>query len=283
MKGCLPALLVSLVISAIITFFIFLIVQTVGGSVEQWLQQRKETEEKERLVEIKEKARQDSVMNAMRETARLDSLREEKIRMMLKKNNSIRESNDRKLDSLKRMDPDSRPTAQMKEAVGESPMAVNLNMSVLWADRNLGSTKRDLTGTYYGRDGKVYVNKESIDRKLANKYIGGTEFDPATRLLGKGWRMPTTKEFDELKKKCKWTWTDAYAIPGFIVSYGKSRIFLPAAGSFYENRKVDDRIAGYYWTGDVQNQNYFYFQYNLITLGSYNADYGFPIRPVKEK
>ena len=55
---------------------------------------------------------------------------------------------------------------------------------------------------------------------------------------GKGWRMPTKDEFQELINKCKWEWTAQDYHHGYKVTgpNGKS-IFLPAAGRRYYKYK----------------------------------------------
>lgn len=62
------------------------------------------------------------------------------------------------------------------------------------------------------------------------------EDDAARQILGSGWRIPTTADWEELVNKTNWEWTDDYeghGVAGFIVSSkknAKKSIFLPAAG-----------------------------------------------------
>lgn len=274
MRSCLPALLVSIIASLIVTFIIFVIVHSVVGNSdsiaqkwEQWKQEREELIERKRQERI-DQERQDSIRKHLAQQPQ--------------QSEPQAESPTESVSTEKTEVP--KPSDLVDENPGEPLIAVDLNMSVLWATTNLGATADNLEGNYYGRDGRPYTGVDNVNRDLAElDNISGTKHDPATRLWGNGWRMPTTKELNTLKEQCKWTWTDKYAVPGFIVSYGNNSIFLPAAGSLLNKRKIDHGTCGYYWAGNTGQQNYLYFQYNLISIGSYSHLYGFPIRPVKDR
>lgn len=108
---------------------------------------------------------------------------------------------------------------------------VDLGLSVKWRSMNLGASS-------YLELGRTYTLKEfmEIRRKLDNLGydnrepvdISGTEYDFATQTLGAGWRMPTMKDWKELKSECEWKALIQDGVPGFRVTgtNGKS-IFLP--------------------------------------------------------
>lgn len=150
-----------------------------------------------------------------------------------------------------------------------SPKAVDLGLSVKWADRNVGarsiydygneyawgetSTKKEYSSRnyrYYSRNvdpntGSHYVN--------LGRSICGTKYDAARVNWGKPWRMPTKAEMNELATKCKW---------GIIKVKGKDvcKVTGPNGNYIYiltdgvklvdEENGGDWTMWGSYWTGD---------------------------------
>ncbi|MCF0199555.1 MAG: hypothetical protein HUK02_09575 [Bacteroidaceae bacterium] len=162
--------------------------------------------------------------------------------------------------------------------------AVDLGLSVKWATFNLGASKPEEYGDYYGWAQTVpYATSVNMSgwemywQKLGStatsgadcggtldpllKYIKpakvnmtGSEWDVAHVKLGGAWRLPTEKEADELKNNCDWEWQSDYngtKVKGYLV---KSRtngnsIFLPAAGLHDGvTRKLYSGNNAYYWT-----------------------------------
>lgn len=77
--------------------------------------------------------------------------------------------------------------------------------------------------------------------------------DAATANWGSEWRMPTEKEWDELKKQCEWIWTENYkgkGKNGYLVSRNGNQIFIPAAG--YRGYSFNNaNTEGNYWTSTL--------------------------------
>ena len=118
------------------------------------------------------------------------------------------------------------------------PEAVDLGLSVKWASCNLGARKPEEYGNYYAW-GET-VEKDSYTPKnykwspyKVGKYIkyctdsiqgykGFTDGkkvlepddDAATVNIGKGWRIPTIEEINELRNNCKHKWTTINGIKG---------------------------------------------------------------------
>ena len=92
--------------------------------------------------------------------------------------------------------------------------AVDLGLSVLWATMDIGaSSEKDLgEGFLWGDpDGKKsqQIKESSWSRWFSggpkiNNICGNNQYDTATCLWGKNWRMPTGREFQELAEKCTW-------------------------------------------------------------------------------
>ena len=166
--------------------------------------------------------------------------------------------------------------------------AVDLGLSVKWADRNVGADTPEGIGGYFGYGdvtGEVYSTSYA---DYTSQDVGGTEHDPAYRAFGAGWRMPRASEIKELVDRCTWTWTRQNGVNGFIVKgRGSASIFLPATGfrSDTVTYFVDKR--GYYWSGEVNtyNPNYvgtLFFYKDNHSLKDYRKIYGFAVRPVHE-
>ena len=190
------------------------------------------------------------------------------------------------------------------------PQAVDLGLSVKWANFNLGAAKPEENGKYYAwADTRGYTLSEPHDFSWANtpyctypsnpfsssswsKYNSGdakleSADDAATVNLGGSWRMPTHAEWQELYNKCTWTWTSQNGINGYKVSASNGNsIFLPAAGFRDGTSSFDVGSRGLYWLSQVYSSNV-YFAWGVdIHSGthypgdSYYRSYGFSVRPV---
>lgn len=111
--------------------------------------------------------------------------------------------------------------------------AVDLGLSVKWADVNLGSSAPEEFGYYfawgetktknsYTEANYVFLKGESESGEIVCEDIGldiaGTTYDVAKAMWGGEWRMPTEKEFNELHEKCKWEWTNVHGINGYKIT-----------------------------------------------------------------
>ena len=135
--------------------------------------------------------------------------------------------------------------------VYEDAQAVDLGISVKWADRNVGSTETDICGGHY---------RWLVNGKVASApyEICGTELDRATWTWGTGWRMPSYKEFRELLLNCSWTRSTRSGVSGWLVTgVNGNSIFLPSAGfmdSYYNTEPVGVGYSAYYWSGIKNGQ-----------------------------
>ena len=119
--------------------------------------------------------------------------------------------------------------------------------------------------------------------------------DAATVHLGRGWRMPTWDEWEELDNECTWTWTDDYngsGVKGYIVTSNKSgytdrSIFLPASGRRLYTSIFDFSVTGNYLYSPFRRGNYgpgssvFASHTDGIYLGGSSRYGGYSFRPVK--
>ncbi len=148
------------------------------------------------------------------------------------------------------------------DMVGGSSDYVDLGLSVKWATLNVGAAgPEEIGGFYYWGETET---RQGIESSLTYKFSDGQggytkyngndrkrildpEDDVAHVKWGGSWRMPTTKEIDELVKKCTWSWASVKGEIGFLITsnkrgYTDRSIFLP----YYYGGTSGD-VA--YWSG----------------------------------
>ena len=190
-----------------------------------------------------------------------------------------------------------------------APEAVDLGLSVKWANVNVGAISPEDYGDYFawgetepkkeylllnykfklGTDYKClfskYITKSSYGT-VDNKTVLDPEDDAAHVNWGGSWRMPTDEECDELINNCTWTWTTENGVKGIKLTgpNGKS-IFLPAAGYRYDADLVRAGSDGYYWSSSLDTVDparawFVYFCSVNVFRRSYYRWYGLSVRPV---
>ena len=150
--------------------------------------------------------------------------------------------------------------------------AVDLGLSVKWANMNVGAKKASGFGTYF-----AWGETKSKDYYSWNTYAwskGDSQFltkysttdrrsqlapgdDAAHINLGGEWRMPTVDEFEELINNCTWEWTAQDGVNGYKVTSKKTgnSIFLPITGFRYYADTQFRSIMGVYWTSSLYTGN----------------------------
>lgn len=185
--------------------------------------------------------------------------------------------------------------------------AVDLGLSVLWATCNIGSSSPKEVGNYYAW-GETYTKKSyswdnyewlSSSLKITKYKNRGDllkpEDDAATVKWGKGWRMPTKEELDELFESCTFS-----SVREKLLIDGKERsrvVGYEVTGP--SGKKIYVPVSGYYEDAELKNDKYSLGDVRLWSSTSdgqraYSYDefwdcarahyrfYGFPIRPVVE-
>ena len=159
----------------------------------------------------------------------------------------------------------------------EAAQAVDLGLSVKWANMNVGATFLNGYGDYFAW-GET-VTKYDYDRWLYfdtndggstftkyNNNGGKTVLDPEDDAAhvnwGGSWRMPTKAEWQELIDNCTWeciTTNGGETINGFVngfkvtskkAGYTDKFIFLPGAG-YRNGRSLLNVHRGYYWSSSL--------------------------------
>lgn len=134
--------------------------------------------------------------------------------------------------------------------------AVDLGLSVKWADMNIGALRCSDAGDYFAWgqiSPSTIFNKPNsfeqnyITQKFRNIVKLLPENDAAVQILGNGWRMPTRFEAMELIEKCE---VDIQRVNGVfgtkVYANNGNCIFLPNTGRIVGKELLDARRL-YYW------------------------------------
>ena len=124
--------------------------------------------------------------------------------------------------------------------------AIDLGLSIKWANQNLGASSPTEAGERYAwaelapkKEYKWENYKDWVASGLYGPYKEShfcrkiekiqSADDAITHRYGKPWRIPTADEFKELLQNCRWVKTTENGMNGYRV-YGKNNnsIFLPA-------------------------------------------------------
>lgn len=163
--------------------------------------------------------------------------------------------------------------------------AVDLGLSVKWANMNVGATAVGEYGQFfawgettgYGSDTSDGRSFDSSSYTFSeNPTTLAAANDAATANWGGSWRMPTKAEWEELKNmsNCSWTWKSSsesgYGVAGFLVTslksgYTSNSIFLPVAGYRSDSDLNSQGEYGGYWSSSLHEDDsafawYFHFQ-----------------------
>ena len=166
---------------------------------------------------------------------------------------------------------------------------VDLGLSVKWCKYNFGAKRESDIGSYIGW-GDFSGKQNDISLNLypssapPESICGNSRFDIATT-MGKGWRLPTKIEQDELRMWCTWHWTTLDGVDGFkVIGKNGNSIFLPAAGwrLGYDYKGQD--FVGYYWSGDLsknpEEAHVLFFNQQVRKNCEARRYFGCSVRPV---
>lgn len=153
--------------------------------------------------------------------------------------------------------------------------AVDLGLSVQWADCNVGADSPEAPGIYVAW-GEVEPKSEYLMKNYrfsAGEFSSPTKYfaydgnetftepdgktvlepdhDVATVMLGSDWRIPLYEELMELVQHCTWQWIADEAHPGYrVTGPNGNSIFLPAAGIHTGSKLMLNGHEGYYWSSE---------------------------------
>ena len=190
---------------------------------------------------------------------------------------------------------------------------IDLGLSVKWGRTNLGAVSANEPGDYFAWgetetkdiyswrvyrwcDGKMQALTKYNTFKpygtVDNLLILDGADDVAKVLLGEGWRMPTSREIDELiatqkDPSFRWEWKKLKDHYGWSVTNLESgnSIFLPAGGLMNANVLQDEGTFGFYWSCSLEkalpeNAWCLYMSNTIAVKDDSFRCYGLSIRPV---
>ena len=195
----------------------------------------------------------------------------------------------------------------------QKPTAVDMGLSVKWANFNLGATSPEGYGDYYAwgelkpKTAYTMDTYTMIKGDIFTKYNYMSEYGPvdnkyqfshykyvddvARAKLGGKWRIPTQAEISELLdiSLCEWKRTTQNGVNGYLVTSYKTgnSIFLPLAGLWNGTYCTRRGESGYYWSSSLNAYTPLRawdltLEWNFADIYPDARWYGFSIRPVTD-
>ena len=169
---------------------------------------------------------------------------------------------------------------------------LGLPSGTLWARYNIGATKESDYGDLFawGATEPYIVGRDNTSNYSSSKANTIQHDllpyeDAATVHWGKGWKMPTKAQFDELLSNTTDEWTAINGINGrkLTASNGKY-IFFPAAG-LVSSGTIDGRgDYGLFWSRSFSSSSLAWVMTSISSSINVNLDSrfnGFSVRPVR--
>ena len=191
-----------------------------------------------------------------------------------------------------RQDVQQNDVVEVVDAQPQIFFAVDLGLSVKWANCNLGAKSPDEQGGFFSwgeLNSKHYYTEENslTYMKPLGDISGDVNYDAARYHWRGKWRIPTKYEIEELINKC--TWEQAVStngVYGFLITgpNGNS-IFLPCGGWRLNYDNTLSGKVGDYWCStpgkeDVDASYCLYFNKDRRKVGWTSRYSGLTIRPV---
>lgn len=160
----------------------------------------------------------------------------------------------------------------------EALEAVDLGLSVMWANCNLGARAPEEYGGYFGwgdptgtlwdgngiymQAGAFVWNTDNYGGMNPPTNIGGTPLDVVAVHWGSGWRTPSANEAYELSSKCEWKLRSQDGRNWYeVIGPNGNSIIIPLAGiysilprkssSFLMGNYSHTNSSGWYWTSTI--------------------------------
>ena len=193
-----------------------------------------------------------------------------------------------------------------REVKGADYAAVDLGLSVKWADCNVGALKSWKDSRYFAwgetaeKSSYTWVNYQYINagNSSLSKYnstdglwILQSKDDPATSEMGAGWRLPTADEMVELLDNCDWSISSKSGTKIITATSKKNGASIVFQLTGYKDGKTleDMEVDGYLWsselTEDESSQAYFLHlntRDNKVSIGAADRRFGLCVRGVRK-
>ena len=220
-------------------------------------------------------------------------------------NQSFEEQNERHLRILEEKGEIIRPVVVENPPKDQAPVTgktnghewidLGLPSGTRWATCNIGATTPSAPGGLYAWGETVTKTSYMPDNskthgKDMDDISGNATYDVATAKWGKGWRMPTKEEFDELVRYCpfpQYVKKNGRLGQEFTNTKNKRTLFLPATGhKEYGSKHENATVCGNYWTSTPQKDSYkngaheYHYGAALGEMGVGERSSGFAVRAV---
>lgn len=170
--------------------------------------------------------------------------------------------------------------------------AIDLGLSVKWADMNIGAEYPYETGTFFGfgdvTGKKRGMSIENYPTPNPPQIISSTQYDIAKYHWGDDWRMPTKHNIEELISRCSIKDISVNGKACYeVTGPNGNKIILPSTSFLHPSGDIDDtclRDAGMYWTGNISSPTQAYYMHittgklQLCERGRY---FGLVVRPIR--
>jgi len=158
-------------------------------------------------------------------------------------------------------------------------VAVDMGISVKWAQVNIGATNEHSVGNYFYWGDPTGSATSSVDTDNLPTNIAGTTYDVATAIMGDNWMMPTLEQWNELFDA---TVQEEETLRGqkglrFYAKNGNT-IFIPYGG--YKNGYAYGDGA-YLWTSDMDVSSGYGYYVNFTMSGHGFDDINYWQLPVR--
>jgi len=134
------------------------------------------------------------------------------------------------------------------EGVISTDAAVDLGLSVLWSSCNIGAETPDAAGNYYA----CFESEPVADSTSFKNFVLGTMCDPAAKILGGSWRLPTRAEVVELAScdvvRAKYNGKAGYVVTGV----NGNSIFLPSCGYKATGKIIPSKTATFWYDNQIE-------------------------------
>ena len=148
------------------------------------------------------------------------------------------------------------------ERAGHKWIDLGLPSGLKWATCNVGASSPKDIGKYFAwgetKTRESYTEKNRIYYSYKNL---NAAHDVATQVMGKGWRLPTKSDFDELASHCKCQNAGDGVV---LVGSNGHKIYIPFSGKKYES-SLDDSFPSSYWSSTPVISNDEYFKESVAT------------------
>ena len=136
----------------------------------------------------------------------------------------------------------------------EDTRAVDIGLSVFWADRNVGAGAPEAYGDYLPF---------------------GTPVP-----WGGAWRTPSVSELEELVKRCSWELTTLEGVNGYeVTGPNGNSIFLPLGGSIWDDGRPDrPGTTGAIWSSERDPNPYYKDSVVFLQMNARASEYSYYLR-----